>query len=70
LAASNAVLASAWRELQGNGLTITTADDLPSANVSDADLSEFLVLTAPQVEGPQLFDLALTVPECIDKRGV
>jgi hypothetical protein len=64
------VLASAWRELQGNGLTLDTAGDLPSANVPDADLSEFLVLTAPQLEGSQLFDLALSVPACIDERGV
>lgn len=70
LTSSSALLRTAMLELRGDGLTNATGDALLSARIDDFDLSEFLGLAAREVEGRQLFGLALTLVPCIDERAV
>ena len=70
LAASSGLLTVALDELRGDGLSNATADALVSSNVTDIELSEFFALAAEELSDFQLFGLAISLPEFIDKRGV
>jgi hypothetical protein len=64
------LLRTAWSELRGAGITNAMADVLVSARIPDGELSEFLRLAAQEVQGQQLFGLAISLPQFIDERGV
>jgi hypothetical protein len=68
LCEANALLASALAELHDLGITNATADALVGAHVTDGELGEFLELAARDVPPVNLFGLALSLPEYIDRR--
>jgi hypothetical protein len=70
LASSSTLLAAALRQLRGEGLANATADALVSSGIADVELSEFLALISEEISGSQLFGLAISLPEYIDKRAV
>jgi hypothetical protein len=70
LASSNALLRSALAELRGEGISTATADALASSKIADVELSDFLSLAAREVQGQQLFGLAISLIRYIDERGV
>lgn len=70
LSSSNPLLRTALQELRSDGISNATADALISAQVDDFDLSEFLSLVVRELEGRQLFGLALSLVDYIDRRGV
>jgi hypothetical protein len=70
LASSSALLRSALAELRGEGISNATAEALVSSKIADVGLSDFLSLTAREVQGHQLFGLAISLPKYIDERGL
>jgi TIR domain len=70
LASSSGLLRSALAELRGNGISNATADALVSARIADVELSEFLSLVARELQGQQMFGLAISLIPYIDQRGV
>jgi hypothetical protein len=70
LAFSSALLRSALAELRGDGISNATADALVSSTIADVELTEFLSLVARDLQGNQLFGLAISIPAYIDARGI
>lgn len=69
LAARSSLLGNALDELRGQGISDAVADALVRANVTDAELDEFLGLAARDVPATSLFGLALSLPAYLDRRG-
>jgi hypothetical protein len=68
LTEKNALLAAAWNELSGPGITDATAAALVDVRVSGTEFAEFLTLATRAAPDANVFGLALSLAEYIDRR--